>query len=264
MSEKPACNAFTGVNAVSGSRFDDVLIGSDSARSETFDGGKGNDYIDGGGGAHDRYQVETPPFGIIVDISSPVGFMRLVSDEGAETDTLINIEEISATEFDDDITLSNVDNVAIGENGNDIIRGLAGNDTLIGDQGHGIFGTTPGDDTLIGGLGKDTMTGNEGADTFVLESILDTGKTKSTRDVITDFTRGEDVIDLAAIDANVLVGGDQGFIWRGERGFSGAAGELRFVRENNPGTANDRTIIEGDVNGVASPISRSSSPGCIG
>jgi len=49
--------------------------------------------------------------------------MTLVSDDGVETDTLVNIEEISATEFDDDITLSNVDNVAIGENGNDVISG---------------------------------------------------------------------------------------------------------------------------------------------
>jgi Ca2+-binding RTX toxin-like protein len=224
-------DTFTGVNAVSGSRFNDVLIGSDSARAETFDGGRGDDYIDGGGGGHDRYQIETPPFAVTVDISGPVGFVKLVSDEGVQTDTLVNIEEISATQFDDDITLSDVDNIAIGENGNDIIRGLGGNDTL------------------IGGLGKDTMTGNEGADTFVLESILETGKTRSTRDVITDFTRGEDVIDLATIDANVLADGAQAFSWRGERGFSGAAGELRFVRENNPGTANDRTIIEGDVNG---------------
>ena len=243
-------DTFTGVNAVVGSVFDDVLIGSDSARAETFDGSQGSDYIDGGGGAHDRYQIETPPFGLVVDISTPVGFANLVFPDGSfETDTLLNIEEISATEFDDDITLSNVDNVAIGENGNDVIRGLAGNDTLIGDQGHGFFGSTPGEDTLIGGLGKDTMTGNEGADTFVFESILETGKTKATRDVITDFMHGEDVLDLTAIDANTLIGGNQAFSWRGERGFSGAAGELHFVRENNPGTANDRTIVEGDVNG---------------
>ena len=243
-------DTFTGVNAVSGSEFDDVLIGSDSARAETFDGGQGSDYIDGGGGAHDRYQIETPPFGLIVDLSSPVGSATLVfPDGGFETDTLVNIEDISATQFDDDITLSNVDNVAIGENGNDVIRGLAGNDTLIGDQGHGFFGTTPGDDTLIGGLGKDTMTGNEGADTFVFESILETGKTRSTRDVISDFTRGEDMVDLTTIDANVLVNGDQAFSWRGEQGFTGVAGQLHFIRENNPGAAHDRTIIEGDVNG---------------
>jgi serralysin len=243
-------DTFTGVNAVSGSRFDDVLIGSNSARAETFDGGQGEDHIDGGGGAHDRYQIETPPFGIIVDISSPVGYAKLVFDDGGfESDTLINIEEISATQFDDDITLSNADNVGIGENGNDVIRGLAGNDTLIGDQGHGFFRTTPGNDVLIGELGKDTMTGNEGADTFDFDSILETGKTRATRDVITDFTRGEDVVDLATIDANALVDGDQAFSWRGEQGFTGVAGQLHFIRENNPGNANDRTIIEGDVNG---------------
>src|SRR5262249_11453270 len=212
-------DTFTGVNAVSGSEFDDVLIGSDSARAETFDGGQGSDYIDGGGGAHDRYQIETPPFGLIVDLSSPVGSATLVfPDGGFETDTLVNIEDISATQFDDDITLSNVDNVAIGENGNDVIRGLAGNDTLIGDQGHGFFGTTPGDDTLIGGLGKDTMTGNEGADTFVFESILDTGKNQSARGVVTDFTHGEDMVAVTTVHAKALVGCDPGFIRGGQTG----------------------------------------------
>ena len=78
------------------------------------------------------------------------------------------------------------------------------------------------------------MTGNEGADTFEFESILETGKTKSTRDVITDFTRGEDVIDLSTIDANALIDGDQAFIWRGQRHRVGAPGELRIVRDNNP------------------------------
>jgi len=93
------------------------------------------------------------------------------------------------------------------------------------------------------------MTGNAGHDAFDFDSILETGKTKATRDVVTDFTRGEDIIDLATIDANALVDGDQAFIWRGEQGFTGVAGQLRFIRENNPGNANDRTIIAGDVNG---------------
>jgi hypothetical protein len=34
--------------------FDDILIGSDGPRSEEFMGSQGSDYIDGGGGAHDR------------------------------------------------------------------------------------------------------------------------------------------------------------------------------------------------------------------
>jgi serralysin len=240
---------FTGVNQIAGSVFDDSLVGSDGEQAEFFAPGRGNDKVDGGGGAHDRYLIQTPGFGVIFNISNPDGgFATTLSPIFSFTDTVVNIEEVAATDFDDDITMSNVDNVAIGGHGNDIIRGLAGNDTLIGDEGLLLF-NAPGDDTLIGGLGKDTMTGNAGHDTFDFDSILETGKTKATRDVVTDFTRGEDMIDLATIDANALVDGDQAFIWRGEQGFTGVAGQLRFIRENNPGNTNDRTIIEGDVNG---------------
>src|SRR5262245_16674015 len=84
-------DSFTGVYAVAGSAFDDRLIGSDSDRPETFDGSKGSDYIDGGGGLHDRYQMETPPFDAIIDISQPVGFASLVLPDGSilSTDTLL-------------------------------------------------------------------------------------------------------------------------------------------------------------------------------
>lgn len=77
---------------------------------------------------------------------------------------------------------------------------------------------------------------------------METGKTSSTRDVITDFTPG-DLIDLAAIDANTAPPGNQAFAWRGELAFNGHAGQLRFAGDNAPGHANDRTIVEGDVNG---------------
>ena len=49
-----------------------------------------------------------------------------------------------------------------------------------------IFGTA-GDDTLFGGSGNDTLTGGAGADTFIYTA----GK-----DVITDYTAGEDVVKL--------------------------------------------------------------------
>ena len=56
-----------------------------------------------------------------------------------------------------------------------------------------IIGTT-GDDTLRGGSGNDTLTGGDGADTFIYTA----GK-----DVITDYTAGEDVIKLKG---NLTVG----------------------------------------------------------
>jgi Ca2+-binding RTX toxin-like protein len=199
-------DSFAGVNAVFGSDFDDRLIGSNSDRAESFDGGKGDDYIDGGGGLHDRYQIESPPFSLVVDLSGPVGFANLLTDEGVSTDTLLNIEEVSATEFDDDITMSAVDNVAIGKNGHDIIRGLAGNDTLIGDQGEGFFGTTAGDDTLIGGVGNDSLVGNAGADRLFGDADNDTLLGGDGNDTLAggagsdrfDGGKGDDVIALSS------------------------------------------------------------------
>jgi Ca2+-binding RTX toxin-like protein len=210
-------DAFSGVNAVAGSDFDDRLIGSDSDRAEIFDGGKGDDTIDGGGGLHDRYEIETPPFGAIVDLSGPVGFASLVFFDGSilSTDTLLNIEEVSATEFDDDITMSAVDNVAIGKNGNDLIRGLAGHDTLIGDQGEGFWDSAPGDDTLLGGSGNDSLVGNAGADRLFGDADNDTLAGGDGNDTLAggagtdrfDGGKGDDVIVLSAPSFAKIDGG---------------------------------------------------------
>lgn len=55
--------------------------------------------------------------------------------------------------------------------------------------------------TIIGGLGRDIITGGLGKDVFKLNTIADSAVGTTTRDKITDFTRGQDKIDLSAIDA---------------------------------------------------------------
>ena len=70
-----------------------------------------------------------------------------------------------------------------------MLNGGAGNDTLNGGAGN---------DTLIGGVGADAMTGGAGADVFKITSLKDLGLDAS-QDIITDFTVGEDVIDLSAL-----------------------------------------------------------------
>ena len=59
------------------------------------------------------------------------------------------------------------------------------------------------------------MTGNGGADVYRFTLSTDSGNTQVTADRIIDFNVGEasEVIDLAAIDANVLVTGDQSFMF---------------------------------------------------
>jgi serralysin len=111
------------------------------------------------------------------------------------------------------------------------IRAGAGNDVLTG--GHG-------DDSLFGGLGADALTGGAGNDVFLYRSAGES--TASATDSIKDFDAG-DRIDLAAIDADSLTGGNQAFSFIGANAFSGHAGELRAYEQNGA------WVVEADTDG---------------
>jgi hypothetical protein len=69
------------------------------------------------------------------------------------------------------------------------------------------------------------------------------GATAGTADEIVDFTSGQDNIDLSAVDANSLLGGDQAFAFIGTAAFTNTAGELRYEEING------NTYLTGDTNG---------------
>ena len=74
--------------------------------------------------------------------------------------------------------------------------------------------------------------------------------TASTRDVIADFVHLIDKIDLATIDANGAAAGHAfSFLAANGAAFTGVAGQLRWFQDDQPGTADDKTIVEGDING---------------
>jgi hypothetical protein len=56
-------------------------------------------------------------------------------------------------------------------------------------------------------------------------------KSSATRDTIADFSHGQDdLIDLAALDANAALGGNQAFTFIGSAAFGGdATGQLRYA-----------------------------------
>lgn len=58
-----------------------------------------------------------------------------------------------------------------------------------------------------------------------------------------DFERG-DKIDLSAIDASTILEGNNAFIFKGTTGFgSSPQGEVYYKKFDNPGTANDYTMV---------------------
>ena len=76
------------------------------------------------------------------------------------------------------------------------IMGGSGNDHLIGNSvvGNYLDGGA-GNDTLIGGLGSDILVDGDGNDKFVWKS----GDADHSIDHITDFTIGQDKLDLADV-----------------------------------------------------------------
>jgi Ca2+-binding RTX toxin-like protein len=97
---------------------------------------------------------------------------------------------------------------------------------------------------LTGGAGADDLRGGTGADTFVFRDGDFAGLTPSTADRIIDFSHSEgDRIDLAQVDANSGLGGDQDFTFIGSSAFHNVAGELRYE------IINGNTYVYGDTNG---------------
>ena len=148
------------------------------------------------------------------------------------------------------LTLLGAANISgVGNTLNNVITGNKGNNTLAGGAGIDTLLGLAGNDVLRGDAGRDVLSGGAGNDTFDFNLVSDTGKTTSMRDLITDFVRGNDKIDVSGIDANGAGAGLTAFSWKGAAAFSGVAGQLHYRLENPTGTANDKTIVEGDTNG---------------
>ena len=176
-------------NFLKGNGGDDGLNGG--AGGDTLDGGTGADTMLGGTG-DDLY---------FVDLSGDIVAELLA--EG--TDTVSsgisytlgdNVENLVLTGSAEDGTGNALDNIIQGNALGNALDGAGGNDRL------------------IGGDGVDLMTGGAGADVFVGEinaDKVDMKKGEISLDLILDFEKGVDKIDLTGIDAKAGVAGDQAF-----------------------------------------------------
>ncbi|WP_407529898.1 M10 family metallopeptidase C-terminal domain-containing protein [Methylobacterium oryzisoli] len=129
-----------------------------------------------------------------------------------------------------------------GTDGADFLAGTAKAELIQGGNGGDSIKAGDGDDVVIGGAGKDIISTGGGKDRIVYEAVADS--LPQSRDYISDFASGQDVIDLSKIDAVSGTAANDAFLWRGSAAFSGQAGELRAA----PTTAGS-TLIQADLNG---------------
>ena len=176
-------------NVLTGNAGDDGLTGA--AGNDTLNGGLGADTMLGGTG-DDLYYI---------DISGDL--VTELLGEGSDTVS----SAISYTLGD------NVENLiltggATEGTGNALDNSLTGNDLANRLDGGA------GNDRIVGGDGVDTMLGGLGADIFVAEinaEKVDAKKGPISLDLILDFEKGVDKIDVSGIDAKAGEDGHQAF-----------------------------------------------------
>ncbi|MFN2593532.1 MAG: hypothetical protein ABR579_01430, partial [Actinomycetota bacterium] len=137
--------------------------GTSTSASESLQGGNGDDWMvsnssnenfDGGAGGYDLVDFQNDLVGpVTVNLATGTG-------SGFGADTLMNVEAVQGTEFDDHLTGDNGVNYFFGWIGSDTIAGAGGNDEI--DAGIGYYDQTftyqpTGDtDNVDGGVGSDT------------------------------------------------------------------------------------------------------------
>lgn len=131
----------TGNNAdnwLDGGPGDDTLLGGPG--DDYLEGRSGTDTLDGGPG-NDIAAYVNSDTGVEVHVSGTIA-----AGGHAIGDTLLNIENLMGSFFDDVLTGDSADNVLFGEAGNDQLNGGPGNDILEGGSGADILNGGPGQD----------------------------------------------------------------------------------------------------------------------
>ncbi|MDY0885412.1 calcium-binding protein, partial [Dongia soli] len=135
-----------GMDVLRGGNGNDTLVGGTLA--DTLSGGLGNDVLDGGTGT-DTVDYHAAASAVTVDLAQGTA-------TGEGTDSLLNLENVTGSAFNDTITGNALNNVLQGGDGDDTIHGGDGNDTITGGAGT---------DHLFGDAGNDTLTWDN-ADSF--------------------------------------------------------------------------------------------------
>jgi Ca2+-binding RTX toxin-like protein len=249
--ENASVNSTAGNGNLTGNTLNNGLTGN--ADKNILDGGLGNDNLDGGAGADSLWGgvgndallggagndtmrggdgVDLADFaaaGVDISIDLTTGKAK-----GDGTDLLFDIENILAGDGEDTLLGNTSANDLDGGAGIDSLNGGAGNDTMAGC----FFGANGGRseiDTLVGGVGNDIFQLGWSSGRFYDDgNSANAGRTDYV--LITDFTVGQDKLQLDGAAANYFLGasGVSGVTGIGLYAEQGATDELiAIIRSAN-------------------------------
>ncbi|MEM7470504.1 MAG: calcium-binding protein [Pseudomonadota bacterium] len=244
-----------GFEVVVGSDLGDTLQGNSG--NDTLEGGLGDDYFfvtDGfdvldGGDDSDTLDFSLATSGVSVDLTT-----QIVLGGNLGTNFVQGMENVVATQWDDTLTGSSVENNFLAGAGDDSLSGLGGDDTLDAGAGDDTLSGGSGADSLLGGDNDDVLIGGTGADTLdggTGFDIVDYSSEASAVFVSTSFGNGSggwaaagDI--LTSIER--VIGTDFGDSLRGNNGsdqYFGGDGDDTIVGGSEFNT-HDRDILHGE------------------
>ena len=222
-------DTITGVENLTGGRFDDTLYGDDQDNvidgrngNDTIRGRDGDDTIIGGGGDDELFGgngIDTAQYNtstrVVVDLPIDYAF---VENEG--TDTLIGFENITTGAGDDFVRGDEQNNVIRAGDGDDILDGKEGDDTLFGGAGEDEIRAGTGINTVWGGEGQDSVVFTGNFDDYLL-SFAGTAIRVRDADEQTDVNEVENFVfagqNTSLFEIRALLGpADQGNVVGGE------------------------------------------------
>ncbi|MDP9490627.1 MAG: hypothetical protein M3P42_00245 [Actinomycetota bacterium] len=178
-----------GNDVLTGTDDDDVIVGlggddiinggPEGFATDALCGGEGNDVLNAGNGliagmsgdgGDDRLEPGDVVFAIAVYLDSPTPIsvdLATGTATGLGTDTVVGIDNVIGSQFDDVLAGNLRVNFLDGRGGNDRLTGLAGRDVLDGDLGNDVLDGGAGTDFALFGaprgvrvdLGRGTATG---------------------------------------------------------------------------------------------------------
>ncbi len=162
------------VERILGSSGEDYFaIGPDAAGGRVIDGGGGYDFL---------------------SYASADGPVK-VAATGSGTDQVSDVESITGSTGDDELTGDGDRNVLNGGGGNDRLVAGDGSDRLFGGDGNDVLDAGPGDDGLSGGEGNDRLEAGAGEDALAGGTGGDVLRGGADKDSVSYFTSDEYAYD---------------------------------------------------------------------